>query len=249
MSAVVRKKSPRAPSLALDDAIERVMRVYERERRHPAPTDVVAQHLGYKSANNGAALAALASLRSYGLLEKAGDGKLAIPREVEDYRFAPDESMKAALRKRWLETPTVFRDLLQKYGSGLPSDATLRFDLIGRGFSPASAETTLQLFRKSVAFSQVRAALGPEAEVKASDVLEGASSSNASKGAAPVAVSPVPVSDADTETPAQNGVDRIPVRLSGGRRAWVEVPTPFFSADKGRLKAQIDLLLTDDDEP
>jgi len=91
--------------------------VYDRERRHPAPTDVVAQHLGYKRANNGTALAAIASLRSYGLLEKAGEGKLAAPREVEDYRFTADESVKATLRKRWLRTPAVFRDLLQKYGS------------------------------------------------------------------------------------------------------------------------------------
>lgn len=247
MNEVVRKKSPRAPSLSLDDAIERVMRVYDRERRHPAPTDVVAQHLGYKSANNGTALAALASLRSYGLLEKAGDGKLAVPREVEDYRFTPDESMKAALRKRWLETPTVFRDLLQKYGSGLPSDATLRFDLVGRGFSPASAETTLRIFKKSIAFSGVREDLQPEAATNAPNAIEESSSSTGSKGAAPVAVSHAPVSEGDA--PTQSGLDRIPVRLSGGRRAWVEVPTPFFSADKGRLKAQIDLLLTDDDEP
>jgi len=65
------------------------MRMYERERRHPAPTDVLAQHLGYKSANNGTALAAIASLRSYGLLVKAGDGKLAVPRDVEVIDLRP----------------------------------------------------------------------------------------------------------------------------------------------------------------
>ena len=44
------------------------------------------------------------------------------------------------------------------------------------------------------------------------------------------------------------GHDRIPVRLSGNRRAWLVIPEPFFEADKKRLKAQIDLLLTEDDE-
>lgn len=42
--------------------------------------------------------------------------------------------------------------------------------------------------------------------------------------------------------------DQIPVRLPGGRRAWLIIPTPFFDADKARLKAQIDLLLTQDEE-
>ncbi|MEY4210523.1 MAG: hypothetical protein RLZ92_903, partial [Pseudomonadota bacterium] len=43
-------------------------------------------------------------------------------------------------------------------------------------------------------------------------------------------------------------IDKIPVRLFGGRRAWLHIPTPFYEADKSRLKAQIDLLITEEDE-
>ena len=49
-------------------------------------------------------------------------------------------------------------------------------------------------------------------------------------------------------SPVANGYDRIPVRLNGGRRAWLEIPTPFYLADKKRLNAQIELLLTEDEE-
>jgi hypothetical protein len=38
---------------------------------------------------------------------------------------------------------------------------------------------------------------------------------------------------------------RTAARLS---QAWLLIPTPFFKADKERLKAQIDLLLTEEDE-
>jgi hypothetical protein len=38
------------------------------------------------------------------------------------------------------------------------------------------------------------------------------------------------------------------MRAKGARRAWLIIPTPFFVADKQRLKAQIDLLLTEDEE-
>ncbi|MDL2339502.1 MAG: hypothetical protein QFE16_16840, partial [Pseudomonadota bacterium] len=54
-----------------------------------------------------------------------------------------------------------------------------------------------------------------------------------------------------TSTPAVADLgeyDRIPVRLPGARRAWLFIPTPFFSSDKQRIKAQIDLLLTEDEE-
>jgi hypothetical protein len=51
------------------------------------------------------------------------------------------------------------------------------------------------------------------------------------------------------DTEIENGqFDKIPVRLSGGRRAWLFIPDPFLQADKQRLKAQIDLILAQDDE-
>jgi hypothetical protein len=57
----------------------------------------------------------------------------------------------------------------------------------------------------------------------------------------------------ESQTPSsesQNeGDDKIPVRLTEGRKAWLIVPTPFYEADKVRLKAQIDLLLTEDIDP
>ncbi len=45
----------------------------------------------------------------------------------------------------------------------------------------------------------------------------------------------------------EGDLDRIPVRLPGGRRAWLLIPAPFYNADKARLKAQIDLLFTEED--
>src|SRR5205814_1139396 len=104
-------------------------------------TDVVAQNIGYKSANNGAALAALASLRYFGLLERPKDGFLAVTKDVEAFKFAPDERMKRSLLLGFLRRPQLYAELLEKYDSGLPSDANLRYELIQRGFTPASAES------------------------------------------------------------------------------------------------------------
>jgi hypothetical protein len=252
MSDVVRKKSPRAPSMPLEEAIARVLRVYEKERRHPAPTDVVAQHMGYKSANSGAALSAIASVRYYGLLERPSEGKLAVTKDVESYSFNPSEAARAELLVKWLKSPPVFGDLLEQYQGNLPSEATIRYDLIQRGFTPIAAESVLSVFQRSVQFARYFDRLGKESgelpsaapaakfETNVDILNDGGIARDSSLGA---------------ETPsatvfADRGgldLDRIPVRLAGNRRAYLLIPTPFYVADKSRLKAQIDLLLTDDE--
>lgn len=253
MAEFQRKKSPRAPSIALDEALERVLKVYDRERLHAAPTDVIAQNIGYKSANNGAALSVLASLRYYGLLDRPKDGFLAVSKEVETYRFAPEDGLKRSLLIAFLKSPPLYADLLEKYQSGLPSDANLRFELIQKGFNPSSADAVLIAFRRSVEFAGYYS--------NGSDLPQG-DSTPAPEGSrfdecepvsnVPVAESVIPKGQAMAFAPGgdneESGHDRIPVRLPGGRKAWLVIPTPFFEGDKARLKAQIDLLLSEDEQ-
>jgi hypothetical protein len=247
MHDVLRKKSPRAPSLPLDESVERALKIYDKERRHAAPTDVIAQNLGYKSANNGSALSTIAALRSFGLLEKAQEGKLAVAKDVEAYRFAPTDELRSQLRIKWLKTPNIFSELLEKYEEGLPSDASLRFDLIQRGFTPASAESTLTVLKKSVEFARFFAESSSDA--RKAESLETEAEADIQPAATSVDVQSRPVESVLPAAPpvAPDGFDRIPVRLTGGRRAWLEIPTPFFEADKKRLIAQIELILTEDD--
>ena len=250
MNDAPRKKSPRAPSIPLEDAIERASKIYEKERRHAAPTDIVAQNIGYKSANNGAALQMLASLRYYGLLERPQEGQLAVTKEVEAYVYAPTGQMREDLLMRWLQTPQVFSDLLEKYHDGLPSDATLRYDLIQKGFNPVSAENVISVFKQSVEFVRYFDIVKRQSE--ASTPTNQPSVIELDNQESPERISDIPdVLRAEYQSATNEAknldLDRIPIRLTGGRRAWLLIPTPFFNADKKRLKAQIDLLLTEDD--
>lgn len=240
MSDSKRQKSPRAPSMPLGEAIERAMAVYEKEQRHAAPTDVVAKDLGYKSANNGAALSTIASLSYYGLLDRPEPGKLAVSADMQSYQYAPSQKMKKELVLKWLATPPVFRELLEKYEGGLPSDATIRYDLIHEGFKPATAESVLKAFKESVEFAGYYQV---ELDSEATESDEGENSK-------PVEDRTPQPQEASSRHSHDEALDRIPVRLDARRRAWLEIPYPFYEADKRRLKAQIDLLLTDpeDDE-
>ena len=244
MNEVIRKKSPRAPSIPLEEALEKALRVYEKEKRYPAPTEVVAQDMGYKSANNGAALSALASLRYFGLLEKPEDGKLAVSKDIENYQYAPDPKIKSEMLLKWLRAPAIFADLLDRYPEGLPSDANLRFDLINRGFSPAAGDSAVSVFRRSAEFAGYTHSSLPRNESNQGEQLTGEAIilENATARVVGVSKSTLPSEFSVDDT------DKIPVRLSEGRKAWLVIPTPFYEADKLRLKAQIDLLLTEDQD-
>ena len=235
-----RKKSPRAPSMALSEAIEGALRIYSQDRRHPIPVELAAQHLGYKGANNGAAIKALASIRYFGLIGRPQEGRLAVEKEVEDYYFAPQPEQKAQLVRKWLLTPHVFAEVLSKFADGLPSDSALKYDLIQRGFLPDAAEALVGVLKSSVEFAhyyekQTQNVNSPESAQ--------ADSGNAAGGTGEAAT------EIDVPSPSAGAlaVDRIPVRLPGGRRAYLEIPVPFFEADKQRLKSQIDLLLTEEE--
>jgi hypothetical protein len=244
-----RKKSPRAPTISLDQALERALRVYDQERLHTAPVDAVAQSLGYKNANNGTALGAIASLRYFGLLERPKDGFLSVSKAVETYKYAPDEEMKVPILLEFLKTPPLYQELLTKYPAGLPSSATLKYDLIQRGFLPQAVDAVLSAFLQSVAFAKY-------SDRQSMDIQADKASPLSTKELRSDIEEPIhqPQQQNNSETLGQltpslvGDMDQIPIRLSGGRKAWLAIPTPFYEADKIRIKAQIDVLFADTDE-
>ncbi len=241
--------------MPLDEALERALRAYDKERLHPAPSEVFAQNIGYRGANSGTALQAMASLRYFGLVDRPADGLLAVTKNVEAFKFAPDEARRRALLIGFLKSPPLFAELLEKFASGLPSDANLKYELIQRGFIPPAAEATMAAFRKSVDFAGYFDAATSQPEAAAFDIdLETAiqpqgqaiDESMVEQGSS---VSPRSTAKHSPPFEAEStSMDQIPVRLPGARRAWLVIPNPFYAADKARLKAQIDLLFTEEDD-
>ena len=72
--------------MALGEALDRVGKIHEMDRLHPAQVDVAARHMGFKNANSGTALSAIASLRYYGFLDRPRDGMVAISKDFGAYK-------------------------------------------------------------------------------------------------------------------------------------------------------------------
>lgn len=210
------------------------------------PAEIAAQGIGYKTATSGAAQTMIATLRYYGLLDRPEEGKLQVSADVEHYKFDPSDDARSLLRVKWLTTPPVFAELLSNYHDSLPSDDTLRFDLIKKGFAPGPATECAAVFRRSVEWANYFGSRQSRKESpRAPDTDEPVAPTYAPVERNDAAISIQPAF-ASPSTPSSPDMDRIPIRLQGGRRAWLEVPVPLYESDKARIKAQIDLLLTDE---
>jgi hypothetical protein len=242
MQVSPRKQSPRAPSIALEQALERALRVYEQERLHTAPVDAVAQALGFSNANNGSAAKAVASLRYFGLLERPKEGFLAVSKAVEAYKYAFGVEIQKQIVLEFLKTPPLYQALLEKYSAGLPSTATLKYELIQKGFLPQAVDAVLSAFIQSVSFARYFET-STDIPVEGSPFLttkEVHASADESSQKAPVITQGL-------SSASIGELDQIPIRLSGSRKAWLSIPTPFYESDKERIKAQVDVLFADSD--
>ena len=152
-------------------------------------------------------------------------------------------AVKGAFHGR-TERPALFSELLDKFAAGLPSDATLKYELIQRGFLPATAGSLVAVFRRSVEFARFFDYEDEELAMLPDELPHSTEQQVSNASSVDEALPTKP----EKALPEEADIDRIPVRLPGGRRAWLSIPTPFYAADKERLKAQIDLLLTVEDE-
>ncbi|OAZ13460.1 hypothetical protein [Thalassospira indica] len=241
-----KKKSPRSPSLNLEDALTKAIQLYEANHLHPVANDVAAQSMGYAGANNGASLSTLAALKYYGLVDRVGNGKLAASKDLETFQYAPNSSERTKILRKWLFNPKVFEDIHNKYKGQLPSDAAIKYDLIQMGFIPDKAEICLKTYKSSLEFVNSQAPESDESYLEDEDHSQNISEikeepANKSRQL------PEPTHSQVRQHP-KDDTDRIPVRLQGGRKAWLEIPTPFFKNDKQQLVKQIELLITDDDD-
>jgi hypothetical protein len=248
-------RSPRAPSVDLEEALRKAQKLYEKEGKLAIPADLAVKHLGYSGINNGSAARVLASLKFYGLVDSNNKGDVAASRDVEDYVHTPDEKERQSLLIKWLRAPKVYAELLDEYSERLPSEQAIRYRLIKMGFLPPAANDAMKTFRASVEFARYfeRQAGSPamiEEEFEAPDAQVEEFDRRATQIPERASIRNMPVVEYRAAVPQQPqaGIDRIPVRLSGGRKAAIEVPTPLYEADKEILRRQIDLLFTDDEE-
>src|SRR3984885_10371082 len=142
-------RSPNYPAFGLVSALEKIRKIYESEKRTPTTADVIVGHLGYKH-TDGPGGRALSCLRQFGLLEEHA-GRVRVSDLAFSLLHLPDEdSEKAELLKKAALTPNLYRQLREEFSESVPSDPTLKSNLLKRGFNPDSVHGVIEDFKATM---------------------------------------------------------------------------------------------------
>lgn len=158
--ATRRPRSPNYPQLSLEEAIERVKKVYQAERTFKVEKKAVAKDLGYGSLN-GASVSLIGTLKNYELLREDKEGVQVTEDAVTILRTPEGDSEKAEALRKAAFAPKVFAELREAFGDDpteLPSNATLQYRLEKRGFLEKAAGDVIRIYRDNLEFVSVEAA-------------------------------------------------------------------------------------------
>jgi hypothetical protein len=155
-----RFRSPNFPAFDLGEALELAQQLYEKEGRAATREGVVVTHWGYGSLS-GRARRKLAALKHFGLLEGEGSGRGKLMRLSQlalKILLDPDKSSPGylqALREAALR-PVLIKHLYDEYRNGLPSDETIKYNLLlDKKFTDRAADQFVPVFRKTLKIAQL----------------------------------------------------------------------------------------------
>lgn len=148
-----KKRSPRHPQIGLQEALEKIKLVYEKEHTHKVGREVVAKDLGY-SGLNGKSAAVIASLRQYNLLEQAGEALKVSDDAVTILELPIGNPERAEAINRVAFAPKLFAEFKETFGLKPPSDDNLRLSLVRQGFNKGAADSVIRIFRDVISLVQ-----------------------------------------------------------------------------------------------
>lgn len=163
MAEKKRVRSPNYPYLDVQDAIERLRNIYEKDKRASTTASAILEHMGYKTSGaegkSGSGGRAISALRQYGLLDENNGNYNVSELGFRILHLPDDSSEKQDLIKQSAVTPIIFKKMLEKYSFDVPSDTTLRSHLIlNEGFNPDTVKHFIRVFRHTIEFANLTSA-------------------------------------------------------------------------------------------
>ncbi|MDP8981612.1 MAG: hypothetical protein M3O35_13605 [Acidobacteriota bacterium] len=141
--------------MSLKVAVDKINDWYKKDGLVASPRDAALLHMGFEKFT-GDAGRLLSALKSYGLVQDT-DGRLKLtPRGVDIVARQDGDPKKATALQDAAKGPAIYKDLLKTYASGLPSDPTLKSELIaGKGFNPKSVDDFIKDFQATLKYAGI----------------------------------------------------------------------------------------------
>jgi hypothetical protein len=171
---MAKMRSPNYPAVGLSESLERVRRLWTKEKRTRVDYAVAAEAIGY-SGVSGPSRTMLASMKKYGLVDsddktvRVSDLALRILHPASDYEGL------SALQEAALN-PDLFRQAFESLKEG--SDGALKSHLINRlGFSEVGSKQFIKAYRDTIVTAKLDQPLD-SAAMQAGDEASDSTSGN-----------------------------------------------------------------------
>lgn len=146
-----RQRSPNYPSFGLREAVDKVRMLHKAIGQRPTSREIVATSMGYRGLS-GASATAISALNKYGLLEGRGDDVRISDRAMAILHPHSDDELHVALHEAAI-TPTLFREIYEKFPGTIPNDDVLRNYLIRNKFAPQAVDGVISSLKETVEFA------------------------------------------------------------------------------------------------
>ncbi|MCH7889635.1 MAG: hypothetical protein IIA00_10225 [Proteobacteria bacterium] len=145
---MARPRSPNYPAISLPEAIERLHKLFKRAQRQTITREQAAEAMGYDGLHGGS-LGALSALLKFGLLEKGANGVRVSDRGIAIIAPEDDEERNLAFADAAF-SPSLFKELTERFLGGMPSDEKLRSYLIRKNFSSSALDRVIRSYRETM---------------------------------------------------------------------------------------------------
>jgi hypothetical protein len=154
-------RSPNYPGIDLMLALDRAKTLWEHERHHAVPTELILKHWGYGPRSGGGSVA-FSALKRFGLMEEAGNGRARLTPRAQSILLAEREGRREdALIREAALLPAMHKKMWEKHGVTLPSDENLKFELeTEEGFTPGGAAEFLSEWKRTIKYAGLTASDG-----------------------------------------------------------------------------------------
>jgi hypothetical protein len=142
---MARMRSPNFPGLSLEDAVKFVKPIWDKNRRVLIAREVAAKDIGYTGLT-GRSLKILGAMNQYGLIENKAGGQMRVSKLAEDILIGYPEEVKRAAVSEAGRTPSLYKEVYERFEGHVPSDNAVRSFFLQKGFTNDGVEKALRSF-------------------------------------------------------------------------------------------------------
>lgn len=235
-----RIRSPRYPSLNLEETIDLIAKIHSEDRQHPVSREVAAKHMGF-SGISGTSDRALAALMHYGLAEKATKGEIRVSDRALRILHPHHENERLQALNEAGFLPELFRDLRKRYPETPPSAASLESFLSRQGFAPVAIRPASKAYLETCQFLQRNDAY-ESVGIEQFEESESAETSEL-KDARTMEMTPIRTPSPSPSQPMSAGLRGDVFTLQGGGEIIANLPDALTPRDFEDLKDWLELMI------